>query len=295
MDERSTTASAPRFEGRHISSLGDTMSFPSIRVPAPSERGAQYFTDDFGGALLSVQIIYEGKSYLFGTAFMVMPGLAITAAHVFEDFEDVLSSGAQIVLLGWKSADLRPWSVTKVHYAQDVALMEIEPRFELDQAFDGATFELTARLPPRGEMVLALGLISEKSSYDMDSGEMLVVSPVAASGPVIDWQEKAGHGRGVQIICDFFGPRGMSGGPIFDKDGRVFGILSSAIGEEVGEEWTCYVAAPWPAFMQNIQPQWPPGLYSESSLWPGHVADAWHLGIGEADAQGNMQVVYIRE
>lgn len=291
-DPNSIVAEGLPFEGRHSPSEGDRMHFQSILIPSSLEFGSSVFIDDLGGALMSVQIFYDDHIYLTGTAFMVLPGLAITAAHVFEDFVDVLDKSAKIFLVGRNGLQLRPWAVAKIHYAQDVALIEIEPKFETGDNFKSTYLELTARLPSIGEQVLGLGIISEKTSYSGD--EVLAVSQVASAGPVIDWLEKVGSGRGPTIICDFFGPHGMSGGPIFDKNGRVFGILSSAIGERAGEEFICFVPALWPAFMQNIHPQWPPGIYHESSLWPGHVGEADYLGIGNNES-GERTIVYLNK
>ncbi len=70
----------------------------------------------------------------------------------------------------------------------------------------------------------------------------------------------------------------MSGGPVFDRHGNVFGIVTSSM--MVDGEWDTYVSLPWSAFMFEAQPEWPAGLYRQpSTLWPGHVAENWRLSV----------------
>ena len=74
----------------------------------------------------------------------------------------------------------------------------------------------------------------------------------------------------------------MSGGPVFDQHGKVFGTVTSSM--MVDGEWDTYVSLLWSAFMFEVQPEWPLGLYKQpGTLWPGHVAENWHLGIGNGE------------
>jgi hypothetical protein len=54
---------------------------------------------------------------------------------------------------------------------------------------------------------------------------------------------------------------GMSGGPVFDQYGLLFGIVSSSFaeGDHVGPS---YVSMLWPALTTAIDAEWPPGAHS---------------------------------
>lgn len=291
-DETILIAEAPPFEGRHEPRQGDRMRIISRLLPATVITQPAIFTDDMWGALLMVQVVCDGRAHANGTGFMVMPGLVLTAAHVFDDFANHLQADqAQIHAFGRIGTTLYPWAVTRVHYAGDVALLEVSPLFEVPAEFELNHFELTARLPGPGEPVLGLGLISEKPDYAFPFEGVGAFTPIAAPGPVLQLEESAGFGRGVAVVCDFYGPHGMSGGPVFDREGRIFGLLSSAIGQNPDEPFTCWVLAPWPAFMQTIQPAWPPGYYHEGSLWPHHIHSAGSLSIGQSK-RGEPTIAY---
>ncbi|WP_310541587.1 hypothetical protein, partial [Phenylobacterium sp.] len=52
-------------------------------------------------------------------------------------------------------------------------------------------------------------------------------------------------------------PGGLSGGPVFNENGRVVGILSKSLGDaESGRP--SYVSLIWPALIAEVDATWPP-------------------------------------
>lgn len=256
----------------------------SLRLGAATDFGAQGFTHDETGMVLSLCSMIEGSVQALGTAFLVLPGLAMSAAHVVADYQEAgrLEAGP-LLLIGAFGEDLRAWAVDRIRMPKegDVALLEIVPRFDQGEGVHINHVHLSARLPKVGEPVLALGLIASAPDFPFDPAAddaLIAVTGVAATGTVLEFYPRRDRNLpGPTLRCNFMAPGGMSGGPVFDKDGYVCGIVSASM--EIDGAWESYVSLHWPAIMFETHPSWPEKLYQAATLWPGHVHENWHLGI----------------
>lgn len=268
---------------------GFKLHMEGVRIPAPEAVQAQEFGADETGMLLSLCSMAGGTTQALGTAFLVLPGLAMTAAHVVAEYEGAgRLNGGLLLLIGLFGTDLRSWEVTNVRMPVegDVALLEAVPRFTHGEAVSVNHVSLTARMPKIGEPVLALGLIADRIDFphdhDGEKGSWISVSGLAATGTVFEfYPRRDANLPGPTLRCNIKAPGGMSGGPVFDRDGYVCGIVSASM--EIEGEWESFVSLHWFALMFETHPPWPEGLFKRATLWPGHVHENWHLGLGAGD------------
>lgn len=268
---------------------GFKLHMEGIRIPAPEAVQAAEFGADETGMVVSLCSMVDGSTQALGTAFIVLPGLAMTAAHVVAEYEAAgrLENGL-LLLIGIFGADLRAWQVTNIRMPVegDVALLEVVPRFDHGDQVSVNHVELTARMPKVGEPLLALGLIADQVDFPFDAdgeeGSWISVAGLVATGTVLEFYPRRDRNLpGPTLRCNFKAPGGMSGGPVFDKDGYVCGIVSASM--EIDGEWESYVSLHWFALMFETHPPWPEDLFKSATLWPGHVHENWHLGIGADD------------
>jgi hypothetical protein len=68
-------------------------------------------------------------------------------------------------------------------------------------------------------------------------------------------------GPTIEVACST--PGGLSGGPAFDKNGKVFGILSSSLNHEDGRG-PSFVSLLWPALVRQVTPFFLPQAFPAS-------------------------------
>jgi hypothetical protein len=106
----------------------------------------------FKGAVLGVVLKSADSSTMVGTAFMIAPGIAITASHIFSDILDDLQNGKVVpYCLGVREA-MEIWIVKKFSYGvDDITVLSIAPVSKLPE--DGKYYRmgLTTRAPKNGE------------------------------------------------------------------------------------------------------------------------------------------------
>lgn len=268
------------FDGVQTRAPGDKIGIQPIGLLTELV-SAGIIREDFEGALLKICRIKDGRIYPHGTGFMVMPGLALTAAHVIYSSEDLELGDVQVRAFAFQRSRLLDWVVTGIIPSGDVALLELKPHFDLGPSFLLKYFQMTVRAPLPGETVICLGQIAEQESYDLaDDPVDLAFTRLAAVGMAIEQLPIAPLNPGPTTHCRFMAPSGMSGGPVFSK-GLVCGLLSSSMeGSVEGEPFDAFVASLVPVLTREFQPAWPPGYYKQPiSIWPSYVRDADHFEI----------------
>ena len=187
-----------------------------------------------------------------GSAFLVAPGIAITARHVVEDSTTtddpsliaVFVSGESIQ--GYEGPWGGPLAVRQVilNTEHDLAIVTLEWG-EIDGApFRCAAAPLTTRVPEVGETVFSVGYTNVSAELS-DTTIELAQKVVATRGVIV---ETFPDGRDFLInypviMGGFPAPGGLSGGPVVDERGNVFAVVSRSMEpfEEV-TEWTSYAS-----------------------------------------------------
>jgi S1-C subfamily serine protease len=173
----------------------------------------------------------------FGTAFVIGPGLLVTAKHVIEAAEPYLDEDVTLhaVYQRAKTSKTDTWGVglpiRRAHKtsASDLAVLEfLLPR--PDALF--WRFPLTFREPVVGDAVLAFGypeMTASKEPVGLNRRLM------ASQGIIQDVRQEALDPKIFYfpaIQSDFASPSGTSGGPVVGPDGHVLAVVARSSEED---------------------------------------------------------------
>lgn len=199
----------------------------------------------YNGVLLSVHFTKENWNTVEGSAVMVAPGIAITAAHVDEDYIPyIMTVGLEIFCTGLTHSGMRHWRVKQITKANGTDLMVLSLEYRSPMPADArfAQARMTTRLPAIGEPIMVVGFRASDEDVPVSAEDGMYF-------PVEDGHLKYGvkvligigevtqhslNGRGsalpapvIEVACSTSG--GMSGGPAFDQNGMLVGILSYSL------------------------------------------------------------------
>jgi Trypsin-like peptidase domain len=243
--------------------------------PLPSQEWpeGEYTIDNwehFGGVLLSMMITDGRTAYVHGSAVMVAPGVAIAARHIVEEFLPKLTlatGGPSLSCVSITADQAVIWTcntMTLVGNDSDLMILMLAHASEMpkDNLFRLAM--VTTRLPTVGERVLMVGFTASEDEIPASPSNVTVTGHIRVSTGIIKERYPTGRdlvmlpGPAVQVATSASG--GMSGGPVFDQNGLLFGIVSTSYGQEdhVGPT---FVSLIWPALTIPITPIWPPGVH----------------------------------
>jgi hypothetical protein len=220
--------------------------------------------DFFHGAVIALHFGSASNQRILGSGVMVAPGIALTARHVVEPEIDSIMAGQGFICTGIGPSGLmiwRPRHITLVPDA-DLALLTLEGASALPSMLQHAT--ITTRLPKFGERIHIVGLRYEDSA--INSADLKTNMWVAAGTVTTRYPNGRDRvmlpGPALEVHCPALG--GMSGGPAFDENGFLIGLLSSSIeGHPAGGP--AFVSLLWQALATKVTPPWPPGLYKTPS------------------------------
>jgi hypothetical protein len=219
----------------------------------------------YDGVVLSVHFTMDDWSTVEGSAVMIAPGIAVAAAHVIEP-----KMHLSIFCVGYTPSGPRFWrvgGVKKVGNTDLVILLLIyASALPLDNRFVQAA--ITTRLPGIGEQVMVAGLrasdefvpADEYITFSVRGGRIIYGANVRIGvGEVtqyfLDGRGSMPPGPAVEVACST--PGGLSGGPAFDQNGRVVGILSSSLDHADGRG-PSIISLLWPALVAEISPTFLP-------------------------------------
>ena len=232
----------------------------------------------YRGLLLSVHFVTETWGTLEGSAVMVAPGIAITATHVVQDYKSlIIEKGLRTICIGYTPSGFQAWRVRYVtpvgtldgRTDLTVLSLELASAIPPDRAFTQAV--MTTRRPQIGEQIMVVGFrasnqhvpYDEHHAFDIVDGNIRYGSDIFASVGAVrnyhpDGRRPMSSGPMLEVECST--PGGLSGGPVFDIYGRVFGVLCSSIN---GAPPISYVSCLWPAIGQPITPAFLEGRLPE--------------------------------
>lgn len=240
--------------------IGTTLHFEGKRFMMSAEVAHESIVnaDAFDGAVLAVAFPTPSYNNVLGSAIMVAPGIAITAAHVMDEcMDEVMSGRFGAMCLGLDMDRLDIWRIKHVTLGpsgrSDLAVLSLElsSRLPDDLAFSFAS--ISTRTPAVGERLKVLGFRQTDDPEAPSAVRNMAVRLFLSTGTVT---QHFPHGRGrdlgpcVEIDCHTTG--GMSGGPVFDEQGMLLGILSKGL--DGGPSWMSLI---WPALICSVTNGWP--------------------------------------
>lgn len=219
------------------------------------------------GSVLAIVFSFEDKHEVLGTAFLVAPGLAISASHIFSSHLEQAARGevsVSAVGIRDKSADF--WRVRKITHSNkaDTCLLSISAASNLPEDQTYYQFPVTTRQPNLGESIHLLGFRS--GTYNDLQRDLLEMDLIASQGRVTSVWNKGRDKTlvpfpAIEINAGSLG--GMSGGIAIAADGHVLGIISRGLDSEDGKGPT-YISWIINCLTQTIDLVWPIGFYGEA-------------------------------
>jgi hypothetical protein len=231
----------------------------------------------YDGTLLSVHFMTDEWSRVEGTAVMIAPGFALAATHVIEPhIPDVMNSKRRMLCIGYTPSGSRLWRVGQIEKINGTDLMILSLLYSSVLPDDNRFVQtaVTTRLPALGEVVMIAGLrasdrhvmADEEMKFEVKDGHVLYGADVRIGVGEVTQHFLEGRGSmlpgpTIEVACST--PGGLSGGPAFDKNGRVIGILSSSLNHEDGRG-PSFVSLLWPALVHQVKPFFLPKLFPPS-------------------------------
>ena len=239
------------------------------RTTVPPKQGLKKIFSNFPPGIMNVPIsawtlsiivdMGTDSPFIVGTAFPIRDGVLVTAKHILREFQDATEpvhtdrtlSALQILprnrFITWRITG------TIVHKNADLAVLFAAPN-ENGTEFWIPPWTISQDAPRKGEWVGAFGNV-ESSCH--------IVSRNSNGGGIVEVINKGQANFGVvnnvyddcrdqvMLPCPCFEigvnfGSGMSGGPVFDEQGKICGIVSSSI--EGGS--SSYAVTLWPSLSQ---------------------------------------------
>lgn len=239
---------------------GTTLSFNFVGLPVLEGEGfgeAEPW-DSFDTVLLALMFNFKSLS-LSGSAVLIGVGLALAAKHVFEHHIEEINNGAFVTAVSIGKQKLTIWRVREAVLCEnsDIAILRLELCSELEDSTVNIA-RLTARSPKISEKVMILGIRPVEIS---DVSRPVSISVSIGIGEVTQIYRE-GRDRillphpCIEVACKTLGA--MSGGPAFDMDGNLIGILSTSFDLDGGPS---YITPWWLASLHEINSAWLPGPF----------------------------------
>lgn len=218
--------------------VGEYLRFSSARMSylSDSEISRLKTWGRLKGTVLAVNLTSKSSHRVEGSAVLVAPGIALCAAHVFHaHIERLVSGELQTLCIGVSEHGNELWGLRGIKFVPntDVCILTLSLINGLppDRTFHQAS--ITTRTPRRGERLFVVAFKAEEEDCDnWTEGQKIRQNVLVCAGQVTQHFMK-GRDRvmlpGPAIEVDFESWAGMSGGPVFDEEGWLVGVLSSSV------------------------------------------------------------------
>lgn len=262
--------------------IGSALKFNPILVSHKFEHNSVWLKDweSFDGSLLSIHFASLETHSIEGSGVLVAPGIALCAKHVITpNVEKIMTSQLGTIAMALSRSGVQIWRISKITLIDnsDLAIIGLTYASNLP---DGNLFNIatiSTRFPMIGENLLIAGFRASDYNFNIsvDDNNQRVMNcsgNVLCSNGIVTNRFPTGRDLSMlpwptlEVECPSFG--GMSGGPVFDSNGMLVGLLSSSY-----DEGPSYVSLLWPALAIEFEGGWPTpffkGKNSLLNLTPG--------------------------
>ena len=194
--------------------------------------------DIFEGLVLQLVLAKESSRDIEGTAVLVAPGVALAATHVLQPYVEQLKSGEiGLHCVGVREGEMTIWLVRDVTQIleSDITILTLELATDFQEPLQLSLASLTTRTPAAGELVTVVGFRTPEPASLEDGAFTFGSTMILSHGRVTAvYAKPTGRDRlmlpwpCLEIDCPTWG--GMSGGPAFDRNGFLVGLLCSSVG-----------------------------------------------------------------
>ena len=211
--------------------------------------------------------------FVLGSSAIIAPGIAITATHVFEEYQSrfapkqslrgTLDVAYQLQLISARQGGY--WDVAEVYGNKltDIVFLKIQPGNDMAKKMPVRKTRLSPLPPKISSQVTAFGFPRSKVLSNTDVHADLDLSPIESTGSVTDVYQIRRESALVtfpsfQVNTPY--PGGMSGGPVFNDKMEICGVVSVGSNfQDESEDPLSYAASLWPStgilFYENEQPE----------------------------------------
>jgi len=248
---------------------GGVLNFEAVPVFPQGEASAAWLKnwETQEGVLLFIQFRGQESHRIDGSAVMVAPGIALCASHVIAPHLERLVAGeVGAICSGITSSGLLIWRICKVTCidGSDFTILGLELASNLPNGNLFRQGRISTRVPEIGENVVLLGFRAEESVEQIEEKRFHANGNVLMCQGKVSARYDAGRDRVfipwpvIEVACPSWG--GMSGGPAFDKNGNLIGLITSSI-ESDEATGPSYVSQIWPALTASFEGGWPAVIF----------------------------------
>jgi len=223
------------------------------------------------GLIVAIGFFDDENNRIMGSGVMIAPGLCLTATHIMEEMHEknalAYSFPSENNIRIWAAKDFSaqqkvsieiiPFQKKHPRY-MDVGVLSLTPFSKFKDAEDYVFAPLEVSIPKIGERLWATGY------REIENDGVPTLAFFCTSGIVTEQylEGRGSHINGpcIEVAMEALG--GMSGGPVFNAERRVVGVISSSL-EADGYNGPTYISLIWPSLLSTIYAPWPEGLWPE--------------------------------
>lgn len=218
--------------------VGEVLDFVPVKVAYESDAPVSRLKTwgRLGGIVLALNFRGEGLHRIEGSAVIVAPGIALSASHVLRDYMPGFGDGSiKVLCVGDTEHGRSLWSLARVRFVPntDICILSLVLVDGLPSDRKLRQASITTRTPKRGERLFFVGYKAEEEDCaNWSEGQQIRTNVLVTAGKVtqhfVPMRDRVLlPGPSIEVDCPTWG--GMSGGPVFDEQGWLIGVLSSGL------------------------------------------------------------------